>query len=166
MRSTIPSRKASMPSAMSYTSSRLTMSPPCVPPPPCTCWRVSSSRWASRWCSPARVPTRSLAATSTSTRLPRPRPSTKRPCASSPNSISTTACAPTRAWPHGAWRGGCPSWTRSFSTWPCAPTPRPRCVPAPPSRSASCARPLPISCPMRWHGVRRSSSATAWATRG
>lgn len=65
-------------------------------------------------------PTKSSADTCTSTRRPMPRPSTRKRCASWASSISTTACGPTRAWRHGAWKGACRSWTWSSWTWPCA----------------------------------------------
>ena len=53
------------------------------------------------------------------------------------------------------------------------PIPRQRCAafsPAPTRRrlwrSASCVRHSRICCPRRWHGDRRSSSATVWDIRG
>ena len=64
------------------------------------------------------------------------------------------------------WRDVYRSSTRSSSTWPCGSIRRPRCAPARPSRSASCAKPLPTCCPTRWPGDRRSSSATGWGTVG
>ena len=93
-------------------------------------------------------------------------PSTRRPCASSRSSISMIACGRTSLWLRGEWRGVCRFSTRSFSMSPCGSIPWPRCVRDRPSRSASCAKPLPACCPPAWPGGRRNSSATAWAMAG
>lgn len=71
-----------------------------------------------KWYSAARVPTRFSADTSTSTKRRRHANSTKKPSASSPSSISTTACVPTKASRRGEWKAACRSSTRNFSTWP------------------------------------------------
>ena len=67
---------------------------------------------------------------------------------------------------HGAWKGACLSSTRSSSTWRCGSTLPPRCAPERPSKRKSCARHFRICSRQEWHGARKSSSATGWATAG
>ena len=75
---------------------------------------VSSNRWASRWCFPVKVPMRSSVVISISTKPLRHGRSTRKPCANSPNSTSTTVFVPTRVCRHGGWKDVCPSSTSRF----------------------------------------------------
>ena len=97
---------------------------------PCICWRVSSKAWASRWYSAAKVQTRCSAVTFTSTRRPHRKPFTKKPCASSPNYICTTASVPTKALQPGEWKDVSPSSTKNSWMLPCASIRQSRCAPA------------------------------------
>ena len=114
----------------------------------------------------AKEPMKCSADTFTSTRRPMRVRSTKKPSASSPSSTFTIACVPTSRLRHGAWKGACLSSTRSSSTWRCGSTLPPRCVPERPSKRKSCARHFRICSRQEWHGARKSSSATGWATAG
>ena len=101
------------------------------------------------------------AATSISTRLPTPVPSTRRPCARSVSCTSTTACAPTSRSRHGVSRGACRSSTKSSSTWRCASTRRRKWPRTGISKNGSCARRSRTCSPPRSYGVRKNSSPTA-----
>ena len=117
MKSIIPFRKGSMPCVMSSTLSKHTTLPLCVPPHRCTCWHVSSSLWASRWCLVVKVPMRFSGVISTSTKPPHRRLSTKKRSVSSPNCTYTTVCVPIRALLPGGWKVVFPSSIKSFWMW-------------------------------------------------
>ena len=113
-----------------------------------------------------RVPTRYSVVTSISTRHRRPRIFMMKPCANSANCICTTVYVPTRVCRLGASKVVYLSSTRNSWMSLCARTQSQRCVQARRWKRRLSAKPLPICCPKKSPGDRRSSSAMVWAIRG
>ena len=99
-----------------YLSKHTTL-PLFVLPHRCTCWHVSSSLWASRWCLVVKVLTRFSVVISTSTKPLHRRLSTKKRSVSSQNCTCTTVCVRIRAFLPGVWKVVFPFSIKSSWMW-------------------------------------------------
>lgn len=114
-----------------------------------------------KWCSPAKVLMRCLAATCTSIKRRTPKSYMKRRSVSYRRCICMTAPAPTKRCPPGAWKRAYRSWIKNSSTWRCVSTHRIKCAATARWKNTCCASASSLICQQAWRGVRKSSSLTA-----